>query len=253
MHSFLPTAKSVRTLPSWRLFRAPRVAFLGLVLSCLSCVLLAGCGEDESDAEDEASSDEQAQGSAQNTEETVPSVDLAALVDTKLYGLRKVPDRTKVKGRIAVGTYVSSKKNKAGAHWLVEVTVSPCRGCTPASEKKAWKFQTENLLRAKRKIDPSAVLEMEEVTWNKVVGTAHYSFLFKAKKSARGKIYQAEHAYTARFSDAHHLLEVKASPCDSQGHPFAKTREQLFKAATKKDLKRATKRVWLKLSKYLTP
>jgi hypothetical protein len=252
MHSFLPTPKSVRPPQSWLLLGAHRVAVIGAAVGCLGFVLFSGCGEDDSAAEDEAQSDEQAQEGGKNSGDSAPSLDLAALVDTKLYGLRNVPDRTKVKGRIAVGTYVSSKKNKAGSHWLVEVTVSPCRGCTPASEQKAWKFQTENLLRAKRKIDSSAVFEMEKVTWKEVVGTAHYSFLFKAKKSARGKIYQAEHAYTARFSDAHYLLEVKTSPCDSQGHPFAKTREQLFKAATKKELKRATKRVWLKLSKYLT-
>ena len=216
----------------------------------LILVALAGCGDEEEASEAEAPA-EAVQGST-TSEETVPasSLNLQAVVDTKLYGFRKVPDRTKVAGRVAVGTFISAKKTKTGSHTLLEVTVSPCAGCTPTSEEKTWQLKAKHLLAAKKKIDESAIFEVEKITWKKTQGMGFYSFLFDARKRARGKIYKAEHAYGARFTDGQSLVEVKAIPCDEKGHPFAKSREALLKSATKRALKKTVRHAWMKLAKH---
>ena len=223
--------------------------FLSLLL-VLS--LFIACGEEEEAAEAETE-EAAATAAAAESGETGPSLDLQSIVGTKLYGFRKIPDRMMVKGRVAVGTYISAKKNKAGAHLLLELTVSPCAGCTPTSEEKMWKRQTTQLLKAKRLVDKEAILEMEKVKWTGSAGYGHYSLLFKAKKRGRAKSFQAEHAYAARFNDGHHLVELKVSPCDDKGHPFAKTREELVKAATKTSLKKTVRRAWAKLGKHFPP
>ena len=212
-------------------------------------MVVAACGEDEESAAAAAAADSAASSSKTKGFQG-PVIDLQAVVDTKLYGFRKVPERTTVTGRVAVGTYIASKKGKSGAHLLLEVTVGPCAGCTPTSEKKTWDLKTKHLLAAKRKIDSSSVLETEKVSWKGTEGIGMYSLLFDAKKRARGKIFQAEHAYAARFTDGYNLVEVKALPCNEKGHPFAKTREALVKATTKKDLKRTVRRAWAKLAKH---
>ncbi len=219
-----------------------------LVLSVLTA--LTACGDDEEAAEAEASV-ETAQESTPDQEATpAASVDLQAVVDTKLYGFRKVPDRTKVVGRVAVGTFISAKKTKLGSHTLLEVTVSPCAGCTPTSEEKTWELKAKHLVAAKKKIDDSAIFEVEKVTWKKTKGMGFYSFLFDARKRARVKVYKAEHAYGARFTDGQSLVEVKAFPCDEKGHPYAKSREVLLKSATKKALKKTVRHAWMKLVKH---
>ena len=216
-----------------------------IVLALVMC----SCGEEEETAAAEADEAVAAESTTSKSA-PVPSLNLQAVVDTKIYGFRKVPERTKVVASAAVGTYVSAKKGKAGSHIRLELTVSSCAGCTPTAEEKTWELKMKHLLAAKRKLDESAVLEFEKVGWKGSQGVGTYTLLFNTTKRSRDKSYQAEHAYAARFTDGRNLIELKASPCDEKGHPFAKSRGVLAKSATKKELKKTVRRAWAKFKKH---
>lgn len=215
-------------------------------------MLLVACGDEETQqqVENESATESEEKEAPTSEEPAGPAFDLKAVLDTKLYGFRPLPERMKVAESVAVGTYVTARQSPTGAHLKLEVTISPCAGCTPTTDRRMWKLKTQHLLRARQKIDESANLEWEQVTWSGKAGIGTYSLLFGAKKAARGKVFQAEHAYSARFTDGSHLVELKASPSNAEGHPFATSRVELTKATTKKVLKKTVRHAWAKIGKH---
>jgi hypothetical protein len=221
-----------------------------LVLALSALLVICACGSDETSEEAGALAGPQA------TVDKTPqfgAADLNVIAATKIYGFRRVDERSKVLGHIGMSVYITKTPQKNGIHILAQVTVMPCVGCLPVDEEDRWQFKTKTLLRVKKKKDPAAVYRLEKVSLGGTTAFANYSLSFSTHKTPRGTAYRGDHSYTLRFNNGRNDLEIKISPCDAGGHPFAKSRKELTQALTKKTLKKYAKRVWKKFKKFFPP
>jgi len=216
-------------------------------LALCALLVICACGSDDSD---EALAGPQAPVAEKTHFEPA---DLDAISATKIYGFRRMDERSKVLGHIGMTVYISKTPQKNGIYLLAEVTIMPCVGCLPLDEEDRWKFKTKTLLRVKKKKDPAAIYLLENISLGGTKAFANYSLSFSMHKTPRGKAYRGDHSYTLRFNNGRNDLEIKISPCDADGHPFAKSRGELERALTKKILKKHAKRVWKKFKKYFQP